>query len=1128
METSIKELKVDISNSGRIQGTVTAMQGDNKSRYLKILILNNGKSFNINGLFPVVRGTKADGKTIFNNCTVENGNIIVELTSQMLAAPGIAHFEIALYESNPTPGVPGSGGSSIASFPFDINVIKSAFNVTNMTSTDEFKVIEEIVENIELLANIDEYFEKIDTLDELVDGHSIKSNVPANAVFTDTTYDFSTGDSNGQIKVTPSNGSAQNISVKGLGTAAYKNIPSSGNASTAQVVMGNDTRLTDSRNAKDVSAWAKAATKPTYTASEVGAIASSLKGAANGVAELDSNGLVLTSQLPSFVDDVLEYTNKASFPTPGIAGKIYVDLSTNLIYRWGGSEYTEISPSLALGETSSTAYRGDHGKTAYTHATDANRLTTAISSGLYKVASTKEGHIASLTAVTKSDITGLGIPAQDTTYSDATQSTHGLMSIYDKKKLDGVSTGAEVNQNAFSNVKVGSTTITADSKTDTLEMVGGNYITITPDATNDKMTISHNNSGVTAASKGDTSNQTPGFGSTFKVPSGTVDAQGHLTAFADHTVTIPSSTATTSANGLMSSTDKAKLDGISSGAEANVQSDWNQTNTSADDYIKNKPSNLVSDANYVHTDNNYTMAEKTKLSGISANAKKVSASTTNGNIQIDDTETQVYDDSEIQGDLSTAVVEAEASNTLTFTTRSAQSAQSAEIVLEPIQDLHGYDHPWPAGGGKNKFDQDTIYSSLKTGENTFSGTASAINQVLFSIPQELVGQELTFSVHITSTEATSVRVSAKVGGENINGNAGVAPYWSILTFTPMSTNDKVQITFGSNSSGIIVFDSVQLEKGSSRTTWNHYSNICPISGHTEVSVKGCGKNLFDFDSVSMKSIDTLVQNRAMFTHEGEGNYTLSTNTDSNIDTIYWNIYDKKTNAFINSNNRPLNKGFSFVLADEQTFVVWGYNGMTINQFKSTIPNVQLELGSTATEYEPYTPSNDLTKDLGQEVFGASYNPVSGELVVMMGVADLEDVEWTRIVDNLYVTTKIPNIKYTRTNTEIGNGLAEKYKIHQGQGMLVQTGCIAIDVSQVSINDNHPSGLFVYELATPITYHLSPDEIKLLSGVNTVWTDGTSIKIAYRDGKVATLADLQEISDSPFKIVNGALCWISNK
>ena len=105
----------------------------------------------------------------------------------------------------------------------------------------------------------------------------------------------------------------------------------------------------------------------TLSATDVNAIPSSQKGVANGVAELDENGLVPSTQLPGYVDDVLEYDTKADFPAIGESGKIYIALDTNLTYRWSGTTYIEISPSLALGETSSTAYRGDRGKIAYDH-----------------------------------------------------------------------------------------------------------------------------------------------------------------------------------------------------------------------------------------------------------------------------------------------------------------------------------------------------------------------------------------------------------------------------------------------------------------------------------------------------------------------------------------------------------------------------------------------------------------------------------------------------------------------------------------------------------------------------------------------------------------------------------------
>lgn len=86
------------------------------------------------------------------------------------------------------------------------------------------------------------------------------------------------------------------------------------------------------------------------------------KGQANGTASLDSNGKVPSSQLPGYVDDVEEYSAKSSFPAVGESGKIYIDQATNKTYRWSGTQYVEISASIALGETASTAYPGDKGK----------------------------------------------------------------------------------------------------------------------------------------------------------------------------------------------------------------------------------------------------------------------------------------------------------------------------------------------------------------------------------------------------------------------------------------------------------------------------------------------------------------------------------------------------------------------------------------------------------------------------------------------------------------------------------------------------------------------------------------------------------------------------------------------
>lgn len=176
--------------------------------------------------------------------------------------------------------------------------------------------------------------------------------------------------------------------------------------------------------ASDVYAWAKASTKPVYTATEVGAAAASHKHSATdltsgtlGVDRLPAipatklTGTIAAANLPAYVDDVLEFANKTAFPSTGESGKIYVAQDINKTYRWGGTAYVEISPSLALGTTSSTAFRGDYGNTAYQHAVAKG---SAFAHGMYKITTNSAGHVTAAQAITKSDITALGIPAQDT------------------------------------------------------------------------------------------------------------------------------------------------------------------------------------------------------------------------------------------------------------------------------------------------------------------------------------------------------------------------------------------------------------------------------------------------------------------------------------------------------------------------------------------------------------------------------------------------------------------------------------------------------------------------------------------------------------------------------------------
>lgn len=195
------------------------------------------------------------------------------------------------------------------------------------------------------------------------------------------------------------------------------------------------------------------------------------KGKANGLASLDNGGKVPSSQLPSYVDDVIEINTFNNLPSTGESGKIYITQDTNLTYRWSGSAYTEISKSLALGETSSTAYPGDKGKST----TDiVNSLSDTLVNDVLVSQSNQDSVSLTVKSITKNstnksnkllltdgepvlltDGSPILLAENDGLYSQADDKTitinqasafaAGVMSSSDKTKLDGLKSQAEID-----------------------------------------------------------------------------------------------------------------------------------------------------------------------------------------------------------------------------------------------------------------------------------------------------------------------------------------------------------------------------------------------------------------------------------------------------------------------------------------------------------------------------------------------------------------------------------------------------------------------------------------------------------------------------------------------------------
>lgn len=165
------------------------------------------------------------------------------------------------------------------------------------------------------------------------------------------------------------------------------------------------------------------------------------KGAPGGLASLNESGIIPSAQLPSYVDDVIEVDTFNNLPGTGESGKIYIVQDTNLTYRWSGTDYVEISKSLALGETSSTAYPGDKGKAT----TDKlNRIPDKLITDTVNVNQSTTEAVLNFTTYRQE---AQQVGRNTLTITSATTSQAGLMSSSDKTKLDGLKDQADITAN---------------------------------------------------------------------------------------------------------------------------------------------------------------------------------------------------------------------------------------------------------------------------------------------------------------------------------------------------------------------------------------------------------------------------------------------------------------------------------------------------------------------------------------------------------------------------------------------------------------------------------------------------------------------------------------------------------
>lgn len=450
-------------------------------------------------------------------------------------------------------------------------------------------------------------------------------------------------------------------------------------------------------------------------------------------------------------------------------------------------------------------------------------------------------------------------------------------------------------------------------------------------------------------------------------------------------------------------------------------------------------------------------------------------------------------------------------------------ALSVVADIDPIQDLHGYDKPWSGGAGKNLLN---VASPFKFTFNT---------EITFDKP---IPSGSTIYIYRKSYQYT---VEPSTGNKYpvvvfFNGSTAIGNIWINPDGTKSSkqVNDQVtSIKIWSNgwdvsaSQGVEVTITDLMISLTEEDTYAPYSNICPISGHTECVTSRCGKNLFDesifgtlsgwteTDGIYTGNSREFVNSFVVFSDvPAETQVTISFEGIVNESTLragyVWIDYTDGTHSYLAFIGNTWN---SYALTSTASKSVAQIRFADSNSLSISIRKAQIELGSTATTYEPYQGTTHTTS-LGRTVYGGTLDVVSGVLTVDRAMVDLGTLNWNK-------TTQSGVVVFYCT---LGNGIQNEaqsvcsiYPTVTNQSAFLSTdktgrqyGSSEYNFSRFAIRDSDYDNVddtafktamngtqLVYYLATPTTVQLTAQEVELLVGTNNIWNDCGDTTVTYK-------------------------------
>ena len=491
-------------------------------------------------------------------------------------------------------------------------------------------------------------------------------------------------------------------------------------------------------------------------------------------------------------------------------------------------------------------------------------------------------------------------------------------------------------------------------------------------------------------------------------------------------------------------------------------------------------------------------------------------------------------------------------------------------TLEPIQDLHGYSKPWPAGGGsKNLLPIATTTSTVfgitytinNDGTITLNGTNTATSATTdFRLSSNIVLPSGNYIINGGNDGLNGSNNTLYLGIDNAGSTRYVGTKNNDTSFT-INDGDTVscfiRVAKGATANNIVFKPMIRLASNTD-PTFEPYSNECPISGHTGVELTRTGKNLFDKSStpinayISMSNVITGTSNDRVVICKVMPNtqYTISFTRTAITGTDDYQIAYCKTApkigdtvmGFIRGTMRDFNQ-ITITTNNDGYYLLIKIAHTSKTNFENTVATLQVEKGSTATSYESYqSEPHSITFPQEQSpVYGCKVDWINGILKVTEVSAIYDgstDEGWSNRTAtsgaNLF-EIQVPNMYIPQSASQIGKCNLFPWLITLATDKTYRLMSTTLTIHYDGITLSEWKNILAqtplqitYPLTTPLEIPLTPEVITLLRGENNIWTNVGTTTLTYQpDNVVGELKGEIQLLQSQINTLINQLNSLSN-